>query len=70
MTTQNDAPILPLPPFPGPDVTDITVEQERQNIVTAALKKAFVASIESDIAAMELKALRPTRAELRTAALP
>ena len=57
----------PFPPFPGPDVTDITAEQERQNIVTAAVRRAVVANAEADTASAEFNALNPTAAEIRAA---
>jgi len=57
----------PFPPFPGPDVTEITPAQHRQNNVTAAVRRSVVADAEADIAATELAALTPTATEIRAA---
>ena len=54
-------------PDPTPEVTEITVEQERQNIVTAAMRRAVVANAEADTASAEFNALNPTPAEIRNA---
>jgi len=59
---------VPLPtPDPSPEVTEITAEQERQNIVTAAFRRSVIANEESGISAMELQSLNPTAVELRAA---
>jgi hypothetical protein len=59
---------VPLPtPDPSPEVTDITVEQERQNIVTAALRNSLIADLEAALAEEHLSAMNPTAAELRAA---
>lgn len=54
-------------PDPTPEVTEITVEQERQNIVTAAVRRLTIAESEYAIATIELEAISPTTDEIRAA---
>lgn len=68
MNAPEEVPLpTPFPPFPGPDVTDITPAQHRQNNVTAAVRRSVVADAEADIALATLEALNPTAAEIRAA---
>ena len=57
----------PFPPSPGPDVTDITAEQERQNIVTAAYRECVIAEAKKKIACEALFKLSPTPDEIMAA---
>ena len=59
---------IPLPD-PRPEVTDITVEQERQNNVTAAIRRVCVETYESAAAQIDLEELHPTPDEIRAAAM-
>jgi len=57
----------PFPPFPGPDVNDITAEQARRNNIAAAMRK-FNESVWAGVAAeSELNSLNPTPSEIRRA---
>ena len=57
----------PFPPSPGPDVTDITVDQERRNNIAEAMRKQNEAYWNGVAAEEELEALNPTPSEIRRA---
>lgn len=57
----------PFPPSPGPDVTDITVEQERANNIAAAMRKINESSWSRFAAEEELESLNPTPDEIMAA---
>lgn len=57
----------PFPPFPGPDVTDITVDQERRNNIAAAIRKINESSWSRFAAEEELESINPTPSEIRRA---
>lgn len=59
---------VPIPtPFPDPEVTDITAEQERRNNIAAAMRKQNEAYWNGIAALEEMEALNPTPSEIRRA---